>query len=123
VGSGQVPQDTFGAPPAETWCEFYEKADLARQLGDWAGAVQAWQGAQAAGLWPQDAVEYMPFIEAYAHSEDWGQSVALSREAAKPGSQYPEMVCRLWARIERETPAGAERDGALGTVRAELNCE
>ncbi|MBN1370871.1 MAG: hypothetical protein JW987_02845 [Anaerolineaceae bacterium] len=122
-GIATVPVETFGKPPAATWCEFYEKADLARQLGDWAGAVQAWQGAQAARLWPQDAVEYLPFIEAYAHSGGWDQAVALSREAAKPGSQYPQMVCRLWERIEREVSAGAERDAALESVRAELNCE
>lgn len=122
-GAATVPAETFGVPPAQTWCEFYEKADLARQVGDWAGAVQAWQGAQAAGLWPQDAVEYLPFIEAYAHSGDWDRAVALSREAAKPGSQYPQMVCRLWERIEREVSAGAERDAALESVRAELNCE
>jgi len=65
----------------------------------------------------------MPFIEAYAHSGEWEQAVALSREAAKPGSQYPGMVCRLWGRIEREIPAGAERDATLESVRAEMNCE
>lgn len=122
-GTAKIPTETFGVPPAGTWCEFYEKADLARQLGDWTGAVQLWEGAQAAGVGPQDAVEYLPFIEAHSHSGNWDQAVALSREAAKPGSQYPGMVCRLWARIERETPAGIERDGALGTVRAEMNCE
>ncbi len=122
-GVSHLPEETFGAPPSGTWCELYEKADLARQVGDWARVVTLWESAQSAELWPLDAVEYLPFVEAYAHSGDWEQALEFSREAARPGSQYPGMVCRLWERIERETFANAERDAALALIRVENDCE
>jgi len=30
-----MPEDIFGKEPPHTWCYYYEKAELARQAGDW----------------------------------------------------------------------------------------
>ncbi len=122
-GTAALPPETFGALPAGTWCEFYEKADLARQMGDDPAAIQLWESAQAAGLNPQDAVELFPFIEAHARAQRWDTALQLSRDAAQAGPDVAAMTCRLWARIGRDAAPGADRDAAVRQIRAELACE
>ncbi len=66
---GETPKPlsfAFGAEPARGWCYFYQKAELARQRGNWE-AVSA-LGAEAArqNLVPADPIEWMPFLQAYA---------------------------------------------------------
>jgi hypothetical protein len=121
--TGRIPEDIIGRPPADTWCEVYERADLARQLQDWPAVIQGWERAQASDLEPADPIELLPFVEAYAHAGDWKSALVLSHQAAQPGSQYPSMLCRLWARIERETVVEPEQEEAIRQVRAEFNCE
>jgi hypothetical protein len=121
--TGQLPPEIFGSPPVDAWCQAYEQADLARQQGDWPAVTQGWEDAQSAGLNPQDAVEYLPFVEGYAHSGDWARALELSRLAVQPGSQYPGMVCKLWGRIVGQTASSPEREQALKRVRGEFGCE
>jgi hypothetical protein len=64
------PPELFGNEPSHTWCYYYEKAELARQNGDWAGIVQLGAQARALGLSPGDALEWLPFIEAYVNTGD-----------------------------------------------------
>ena len=61
------PQFPFGSEPTRSWCYYYEKASYARQVGDWQTVVDL--GDQAAKLHyaPQDLIEWMPFLQAYAH--------------------------------------------------------
>lgn len=60
----------FGPEPEHGWCYFYQKASLARQR-------EAWDEIQALGeqvfsrnLLPGDPIEWMPFLQAYAHLGD-----------------------------------------------------
>ncbi len=60
------PRAAFGPEPAHGWCYWYEKADHARQLGDWAEVARLGDEAARAGLAPADPIEWMPFLQAYA---------------------------------------------------------
>lgn len=60
------PEIVFGPEPARGWCYYYQKADLARQRGDWESIVGLGNEAQENGLVPSDAIEWMPFLQAYA---------------------------------------------------------
>lgn len=60
------PAIPFGAEPAHGWCYFYEKASLARQVGDWEEVVRLGNEALALGLQAEDVIEWMPFLQAYA---------------------------------------------------------
>ncbi|HLE73362.1 MAG TPA: hypothetical protein VI688_03880 [Anaerolineales bacterium] len=62
----QPPEPVFGAEPERGWCYLYEKASLARQQGDWERVIQLGEQAFSAGLNPADAIEWMPFLQAYA---------------------------------------------------------
>jgi hypothetical protein len=60
----------FGPEPDHGWCYYYQKADLARQRGDWDAVIQVGQEAFGKNLAPKDPIEWMPFLQAYAHTGD-----------------------------------------------------
>ena len=118
------PEHIYGAEIAQGWCYYFEKADLARQLGDWQAVALLGDEAFASGDYPNDPLERFPFIEGYAHTGNWGRAVALSRDsyAVSPVVIRP-MICRLWQRIEEEAPASEAGAQAYQTIQSEMGCE
>lgn len=64
------PIGVFGPEPRRGWCYYYEKADLARQRGDWEAVLRLDREASAQGFVPADTIEWMPFLQAYARTAD-----------------------------------------------------
>jgi hypothetical protein len=62
------PAVVFGTEPSHDWCYYYEKADLARQRGQWEEVLNLGEEAFEAGLAPRDNIEWMPFLQAYAQA-------------------------------------------------------
>jgi len=60
------PAIVFGSEPPHAWCWYFEKADLARQLGDWTEVVRLGDEARDRNLYPGDSTEWLPFVEGYA---------------------------------------------------------
>ncbi len=60
----------FGEEPAHGWCYYYQKADLAAQKGDFSEVITLRDQAEQQGLHPNDQVEWLPFILAYAEKDD-----------------------------------------------------
>lgn len=58
-------ESIFGAEPAHGWCYYFEKADLARQMGEYEQVVELFNQAQNQNLSPNNATELYPFIESY----------------------------------------------------------
>ena len=78
------PEVIFGTEPVHGWCYYYQKAALARQRQDWQQVVALAEEAAARDLSPADAVEWMPFYEAYARLgmfDEANEIGALLREA------------------------------------------
>ena len=61
-----LPAYLFGAEPAHDWCYFYQKASLARQQGDWEEIARLGHEVEKLGYHPNDQIEWMPFLQAYA---------------------------------------------------------
>jgi hypothetical protein len=91
--------DIFGAAPPRTWCYYFEKADLARQMQDWKTILQLKAEADALGYEPDLAAEYLPFIEAYARTNQWEQAYQLSLAAHEIGSGSGMALCDAWRRF------------------------
>ena len=109
--------------PVYTWCYYFEKADLARQLKDWNQVVKL--GDKAFGLddYPNDPVERFVFIEGYAHDGQWDKAMELSMVSYKVSKDYVgPLLCKLWDRIERDVPEGPEKMPALTEIRIKLSC-
>ncbi|MCA1900076.1 MAG: hypothetical protein LDL50_05135 [Chloroflexi bacterium] len=60
------PQTVYGDEPAHEWCYYFQKADLAAQSGDWERVVSLGEEALRLKFSPDDRVEWMPFLKAYA---------------------------------------------------------
>ncbi len=70
-GRAHVPlKFVFGIEPEHDWCYFFEKADRARQQGNWTAVMNIGNQAVKLGLDPVDLIEWLPFLQAYAYLED-----------------------------------------------------
>jgi hypothetical protein len=64
------PVVVFGAEPAHGWCYYYQKADLARQRREWDQIPVLLKQALKEGQYPEDGLEWMPFLQASAVLND-----------------------------------------------------
>lgn len=110
---GRMFATLFGAPSTETdWCYFYQKADLARQRGEWDRVAAYGEEAAAAGLAPADAIEWMPFVQAYAYGGETAQAEQLTqRIAATP--YYRWQACGIFSSKESTGDAAIDTGNAL----------
>ena len=56
----------YGKEPEHDWCYYFQKADLASQLGDWAKVTSLGDETIRLQLSPEDRIEWQPFLKAYA---------------------------------------------------------
>jgi len=113
----------YGPEPGRGWCWYFEKADLARQAGDWEQVAVLGDEAFALDDHPNDPAERFVFIEGYAHTGNWERALEYSNQSHKVSPRYVDpMLCRLWERIEAQTPESPERAAALQEVRSIFEC-
>jgi hypothetical protein len=90
--SSVPPAYAFGSELPHEWCYYYQKADLARQMGDWKQVARLGDEAQKLGYHPNDQVEWMPFLQAYAFLGDQKQvKVVSTRINTEPF--YKQQAC------------------------------
>ncbi len=114
----------FGGENNADWCYYFEKADLARQLGDWAEVVRLGDEAAKLDLGPNDKFsnELLPFIEGYGRLERWDDAYRLTQAAHQDVPALQEILCLVWQRIAENTPAAAEQESTLEKVHGLLSC-
>ncbi len=117
-----MPESLFGKEPAHEWCYFYEKAELARQRGDWASVVALGDEAARLGFAADDAFEWLPFIEGYAREGNLDEAARLSRLALEMDARVRKGVCQAWARIRSEVGAQAEVQERGEEMLIEFRC-
>ena len=116
------PTAIFGAEPFHDWCYYYEKADLARQMGDWQQIANLDQAAGEVGYTTKLGVELAPFIEGYAHLGQWQKAYGYTQDAMhKTGGMQP-FLCQTWEHIIKGTSASPEREKVLSSIEKDLNC-
>jgi hypothetical protein len=113
----------YDPEPAHGWCYYFEKADLARQFGDWNEVVKLGNQAFKLNDSPNNPVERFVFIEGYAHAGSWDKALELSKVSYKVSKDYVgPLLCQLWKRIETGTTSSVERSAALDTIQQMLTC-
>ena len=112
-----LPARLFGyESDQQSWCRYYEKADLERQRGNWEAAAALGDEAFAGKDHPNDPMERIPFIEAYAHIGRWDDALEQTRAAMTVTPVMNDPLCALWQRIERDcegNPVQEDLDGLL----------
>ncbi len=103
------------------YCYLYQKADLARQLGEWDRVVAIGDQAAGAGYTIHNSesntpFEWLPFIEGYARLGHWEEAAQITRDAVVRDSRIAPRMCRVWSTLQ------AEGYSQVGSVMSELNC-
>jgi tetratricopeptide (TPR) repeat protein len=122
VGIDPTLEEIYGPEPEANWCYYYQKADLARQQGDWDQVYKAGKDAFNLDYTPHNASEYIIYIEAFGRMKEYSQAISYSRIVFERYPALYRMVCSTWQRIETETsPVGDYREDIMD-LREYLNC-
>ncbi len=119
----EPPSQIFGKEPAHGWCYYYEKADLARQSGQWDSIVQLWKEALKGGLRPKNSIELLPFIEAFGQTGDWATARKMTIQGATLPDRSTSVLCDIWRELGSSAPASSERDATVPSVKQALGCQ
>ena len=118
-----LPESIYGKLNDQTWCYYFEKADLARQYGKWDEIARLWGEARSAGEQADNGFEYIPFIEGYGHLEDWDQVKLLTRSAKKITAGLEPSLCTTLDRLTTDVPTSQRRDDTIRNLKNDLKCE
>ena len=110
----------FGSAPQNSWCYFYEKAELARQQGDWSTVARLGKQAFKLGFTPEEPYEWLPFIEGYARAGDLDEAGKLSLAAHKDSPLLDPGLCALWKRVQSLSPSSSDKVLAF---QSQLKCQ
>jgi hypothetical protein len=118
------PFDILGSQPNPDWCYYYEKADLARQMGQWNQVADLGDQAQQSGYSPQSGSsnspqEWLPFIEGYAATGNWQMAHDLTIQSLQIDEKYRNRICVLWQKISSAQKENSEAASMLD----ELDCQ
>jgi hypothetical protein len=105
-----------------SWCFHYQRADLARQMGDWEQVVFFWELAERGGYAPGHGFEYIPFIQGYAHQGNWKQALALTKQSHRVSANMKTILCPVWEELSASTPESAERASSIDEAMGLLGC-
>jgi hypothetical protein len=97
----------FGSEPPRTWCYYYQKMDLARQMNDWQLAVDLAKQAKSLGVEPADVSEWMPLLEAYVYLNDMEHAKEIAGLVRDDKYSFTKM-CSQFETI-KEQPAEYDR--------------
>lgn len=94
------PKVLFGGEPVHDWCYYYQKADLARQQGDWQAIARLDEEVQKLGFHPNDQIEWMPFLQAYAYLGDVDKVKEISKKI-NTVDFYQYQACKILAAMDQ----------------------
>lgn len=118
----QLPAHLQGPEPVGTWCYYYEKADLARQKGDWEQIVEWGEVAFNLDDKPNLPEERIPFIEAYGHVGQWQRASELTLEVFHQPNDIRRPLCHVWERLESDTQPNSNGEEVIREMLSYLEC-
>ena len=118
----EMPVALFGKEPPHGWCYYYEKAELAREIGAWDTVTSLGDEVRAQGLLPGDALEWLPFIEGYVISGDYEAAKELSILAYHDDSRPRKGLCYTWNRILTDRQGSVEVEKLAYEVLEKFEC-
>lgn len=77
------PSAVFGTEPEHNWCYYYQKASLARQMGQWDQVVKLYREAKRAGFETDDKSEMIPYLEALVNVGNYDDARTLYSKELK----------------------------------------
>ncbi len=103
IDPGPIPpkpaESIFGPEPAHGWCFYYQKAELALQTDDWQKIIALGEEVWQQKLQPQDAIEWMPFLQAYAFTGDTSRMGQIAKQA-KREAFFKDQACQTLQKMK-----------------------
>jgi hypothetical protein len=79
--------------------------------------------AAAAGYKPNDNFEWLPYIEAQAHTGNLDAAEKMSIELLQREKRIDKGLCQLWKRIEAQALAGSDKEFQVHSILSKLSCK
>lgn len=113
------PVEIVGEEIDHDWCYYFEKADLARQIGDWDTVITLKNEADGLGFSPRNPSEWLPFFEAYVQTEQWDEAAALINASLAEEDKFVPGILITWDRVisERNVEPNAEILDLINSLR------
>jgi len=106
---------------SETWCLYFEEADLAAQQNNWERVVELGNRAFQLEDRTNEATELFIFIEGYLRTGYLDKALDVSLFLSERGAgAYDQAVCKLWQEVENEFPGGFPTTFDVGGVYAQF---
>ena len=99
-----VPDRYFGPEPVRDWCYYFEKAELARQYGDWEEVLVNYDSASSAGYAAKQPVENLVFLEAFARLGKTDPAGRLTRQVLSQDRKLCKALLSTWQRAMQASP-------------------
>jgi hypothetical protein len=119
---GKPPNSIFGPEPEHTWCYYFEKADLARQTGDWQRVAELGDQAEKAGFSPNDPQEWIPFIEGYAKVGRWEEAIQKTLHVYRINFRFGPRLCHIWEGLLKNSEPPSGKLDEIQAMRERLEC-
>jgi hypothetical protein len=122
----QTVSQIFGEESNHNWCYFYQKAELAAQFADWSAVENLKSEADSVGEEPEHGRELFPFIQAYAHLDQWENVKTYSEQAISLTEDLQERTCLFLRDVADETQNTSEpeqKQAVLTELEQSFNCE
>jgi hypothetical protein len=116
-------QEIFGELTADSWCYFYQKAELARQVGDWQAVIDLMAEAEGKGFSPSYGVERLALVEAHVRLGNWELAEEVSEEIVGKHVRNSSMLCAQWESFANESVLEGEGMETLQNVVEFASCE
>lgn len=123
LAGSPLPDPTiFGKEPNRGWCYYFQKVDLARQLGDWHTVTNLAGEAEAKGFNLQNSSsntpqEWIPFIEGYAQTNQWQKANELTSAVLDREPRMSARLCDLWQTFDGLPGAQESRDSWMNKLK------
>jgi len=97
-GNSPIPPAViFGTEPTHDWCYYYQKASLARQIGDWAEVSRLYDETVTQGLRANDKSEVFPFLEGLVNAGRYADAKKLFESEIKVRENLSFDICAALA--------------------------
>jgi hypothetical protein len=113
-----LPTEIFGKEAPHNWCYYFQKSDLARSMGDWQKTIDLYTEADSKGLSPRNGTEYVPVIEALAHTGAWDKASLLTERGLELTGSAKPYFCGIWSGFS--SLEGGEQ--AVAAMRSRIQC-
>ena len=111
----------FGSEPDHGWCYYFQKADLARQYGNYEEAAALGEEAIGQGLMPRAASEWLPFLESYVWIDNPDRVAYVAEQIAAAEGNYTAGLCATLERLSMDEDL-PNREKLVEYIK-EYNCQ